>query len=31
MQITKTKINVKDLVNGYVNDTDTDIEKGVYA
>lgn len=31
MQITKTMITVRDLVNGYVNDTDTDIEQGVYA
>ena len=31
MKITKTSITVKDLADGYVNYTDEDIEKGVYA
>lgn len=31
MKIEKTTITVRELVEGYVNDTETDIEKGVYA
>lgn len=31
MEIKKTNIKIKDLCEGYVNDSETDIEKGVYA
>ena len=31
MKITKTTITVKDLATGYVNDSEIDPEKGVYA
>ncbi len=31
MEITKTAITIKDLCEGYVNETETDIEQGVYA
>ena len=31
MKITRTAITVKELTEGYVNETEQDIEKGVYA
>lgn len=31
MKITKTSITIRELAEGYENDTDSDIEKGVYA
>lgn len=31
MEITKTAITIRDLCNGYVNDSDIDVEQGVYA
>ena len=31
MNITKTSITIKELAEGYVNETESDIEKGVYA
>jgi len=31
MKITKVTITIEELANGYINDTEADIEKGVYA
>lgn len=31
MQVVRTTVTVEELTNGYINDTDIDIERGVYA